>query len=128
MSTQYVYHEINILLTYILTLSFQFLLQNSRPMISCHVTHHVTMVTCLFVIQKKRNQINKIKIKYKSSNILFSSISTSGSFITTSAKLQIHFFYYFLIFIVVFYFYFPELNFSIFIPSTCFKIKSNLTK
>ena len=36
-------------------------------MISCHVTYHVTTVTCLFIIQeiKEKRKEKKIKIKIK---------------------------------------------------------------
>ena len=66
-------------------LFFQPLFLYFRPMILCHVMHHVTMVTCLFIVQKikeiekKKNRkikskkidkkIKKIKIKYKSLSI-----------------------------------------------------------
>ena len=49
----------NILSTCILTLSFQLLLLDSRPIISCHVS----TVICLFVAQeikeKRKNQIKE---------------------------------------------------------------------
>ena len=49
-SVQYVYHEMNILLTCILILFFYSFLPDSRPIISCYVTCHVTAVACLFII------------------------------------------------------------------------------
>ena len=68
------------LLIYTLTSSFQLFFLHSKFMTSCHVTHNVAVVICLFIIQKvkkkKKNQIKenrqkkiKIKIKYKSSSI-----------------------------------------------------------
>jgi len=54
-----VHHEVNILLTCTLIISFQLLLPESRLMTSHHVTFHVTVVTCLFIIQKKKKEIQK---------------------------------------------------------------------
>ena len=55
-----------------LILWFQFLLLYSKPMISYHMIHHMTVVTCLFIIQEIEKEIksNKIKIKYKGLSIL----------------------------------------------------------
>jgi len=59
------------LLTCILTLSFQHLLPDSRLMTSCYVTHHVTVVTCLFIVQeiKKKEKENQKKRNIKSRKI-----------------------------------------------------------
>ena len=66
--TQCIHHEVNILLTYILILLlfFQLLLLDSRSMTSCHMTHHMTTVTGLFIIQEKQKQKqNKRNIKLR---------------------------------------------------------------
>jgi len=34
-----------------------------------HVTHHVTMITCLFIVQKKNENENEKKIKEKENQI-----------------------------------------------------------
>jgi len=52
MSAQYIYYELNMLLTCTLMSFFQLFLLDSRPMISCHVMSCV-IVTCLFIIQEK---------------------------------------------------------------------------
>ena len=58
MSTQYVYYEVNMLLTCILTLFFQLLLLEFRPIISCYVMCHVTIFTSL----SKKNKSKKKEI------------------------------------------------------------------
>ena len=55
-STLYIYHEINMLLTYSLTSFIQSTLVCSRPMTSHHVICHVTTVTCLFIVNKKKKK------------------------------------------------------------------------
>jgi len=65
-------YKMNMLLIYILIISFQPFLLNSRPMTLHHVTCHVTTVTYLFIIQKRekrkeilnQEKINKRKEKY----------------------------------------------------------------
>ena len=54
----------NMPLIYTLTSFFQPLLLEFRPMTSYHVTYHVTAVTYLFIIQKKK------KRKFKRKEIL----------------------------------------------------------
>ena len=50
------------LLIYTLTSSFQLLFLHSKFMTSCHVTHNVAVVICLFIIQKvKKKKKNQIK-------------------------------------------------------------------
>ena len=68
MSAPCVYHEVNMLLTCFLTSFFQFTLAQSRPMTSQHVICHVTTVTCLFVINKKKRK-RKSKENQKKRNI-----------------------------------------------------------
>ena len=46
----------NMLLIYILTLSFQPLLLDSRTMILCNMMCHVTTVIGLFIIQEKEKE------------------------------------------------------------------------
>jgi len=66
MSALGVYYEINMLLTCILTLFFQPLLLESRPMTSHYMTYHVIMVIYLFIVQKKtKTEIKKKKKKIK---------------------------------------------------------------
>jgi len=69
MSAQYVHHEVNMPLTYILTSSFQFLFPDSRLMTSWHVMCHVTIVMCLFIIQKEKENQNQKKRIIKSRKI-----------------------------------------------------------
>ena len=65
------FHEVNMPLTCILTLFFQPLLPDSRLVTSCYVTHHVTVVTCLFIVQeiKKKEKENQKKRNIKSRKI-----------------------------------------------------------
>jgi len=48
---------------------FQPLFLDSRPITLCHVMHHVTMVTCLFIVQKIKETEKKRKRKIKSKKI-----------------------------------------------------------
>ena len=50
------------LLTCFLISSFSPLLPKSRPMTSHHVTCHVTTVTCLFIVNKRKEK-EKLNIK-----------------------------------------------------------------
>ena len=54
MSLPHCYHKANMPLMSLLW----FLLLCSRSMTLHHVTHHVTMIICLFIIQKKKIKIN----------------------------------------------------------------------
>ena len=82
----------------------------SRPMPSHHVTCHVTTVTCLFIINKKKNKIKKKKNiksrkidKRKRKRLVLTHIITYGLLLSSSA-------------------------FPIFVSSTYFKVKSNLNR
>ena len=68
MSTPYIYYKIDILLICFLISSFQSTLAQSRPITLHHVICHVTMVTCLFVINKKKRK-RKSKENQKKRNI-----------------------------------------------------------
>jgi len=65
MNALYVHYEVNILLTCYLILFFSPFPSEFRPMISHHVTCHMTTVTYLFIVQKKK----KRKENQKKSNI-----------------------------------------------------------
>ena len=52
-----------------LILLFKFFLLYSRPMILCHVTHNVTTVTYLFIVQEIKEKEKKRKRKIKSKKI-----------------------------------------------------------
>ena len=52
MSTQCVYHRMNMLLTYTLISPFQPLLPDPRPTTSCYVMCHVTAVMYSFIVQE----------------------------------------------------------------------------
>jgi len=65
MSAQYIYYEMNMPLIYILTLSFQLLLLESKLMTLYHIIYYVTTVTCLFIIQKEKRKENQRKEKGK---------------------------------------------------------------
>jgi len=59
-------------LTCTLISSFQPLLPESRPMISHHVTCHVTAVTCLFIVKEKKRNIKSRKIDKRRERYLVS--------------------------------------------------------
>ena len=56
-------------LIYILMSYFQPFLLDFMPMISCYVMCHVTMVTCIFIIQEIKKTENKRKKEIKSKKI-----------------------------------------------------------
>ena len=62
MSALYIYHKIDMLLTCSLISFIQSTLVHSRLMISYYVICHVTTVTCLFIINKKKRNIKLRKI------------------------------------------------------------------
>ena len=64
MSAQYIYHEVNILLTYTLTLSFQSLLLDSRLMTLCYVICDMS-----FHCSRKKGKQKKKKRNIKSRKI-----------------------------------------------------------
>ena len=59
-SVSCIYYKIAMPLTCFLTLSIQTTLVCSMPMISHHVTIHVTAVTCLFIVKEKKFKIKEI--------------------------------------------------------------------
>jgi len=60
-SVLYIYYKINMLLTCILMSFFQPLPLESRPMISHHVTCHVTAVIYLFFLKKINNLLHGVQ-------------------------------------------------------------------